>query len=166
MYTVEKFIDMVELNLMEQTKVLVEKMGKLKSIHYADEVKFLFIVGDMGGTTLSLNMDTRVDMFNGIDHDEVENGFAGSLDLVEEFVFNEWDEWEDEAEEDEFMAFYQENDLEDLVIGYIAGWVQHCFDQLSGEAFSLPIYFSLHDDPDVFDLTIGEWLDPEEVEMS
>lgn len=157
MLTIEEFTNMVDSNLMKLTDVLIEKMEDLKSIHYADEVKALFIIGGMSGTTLSLDMTTREDMFNEIDPDDVENGFAGSIDLIEEFIFDEW-------ENDEFMGVYEENDLEDLAIGHIAGWVQHCFDQSKGESFLLPIYFAIHDEDYVLDLKSGEWIDPEELE--
>ena len=42
--------------------------------------------------------------------------FAGSIELVNEFLFDEW--------EDKDIEFYVENDLEDAAIAEIARWVQ------------------------------------------
>lgn len=98
------------------------------------------------------------DMFNGVDSDEVEEGFAGYIQLTDEFLFDEW-------QDDEAIEFYEENDLEGSSIAEIAGWVKYCFDKAEGKVLGLPVYFEIHDNSYVLDLQIGEWVDPEEVEL-
>ncbi|WLV25844.1 hypothetical protein QR721_06485 [Aciduricibacillus chroicocephali] len=160
MYTVEEYLHMIQLNLDKQTKEVVGTLADLKSITFAPEVKALFIESSLGDPKIILDLITREDMFNNVDEDEVKEGFAGNIKLTDEFLFDEWDK------NDADIEFYIENDLEELSIAEIAGWVKECFDKAQGEQLPLPVYFNVHDDTTyVLDLKIGEWIEPEEVEL-
>jgi len=158
MYTVDKYKEMINSNLNKQSDVLISHFEQLKSINFASKVKMLLIVSSLGEPKISLNLTTMEDMFNGIDSDEINDGFAGRVKLTDDFLFNEW-------KSEEALKFYVDNDLEDCSIEEIAGWVKECFDKIHGEEILLPIYFTVHDESYYLDVKLGEWLAPEEIEL-
>ncbi len=60
---------------------MIEKTEGLKSINFVDEIKVLFVVGNLSGTTLLLDVTTIEECFR------VENGFAGSIHLIAKFIY-------------------------------------------------------------------------------
>lgn len=160
MYTVEAYLNMIRSSLDKQTINVVKKLHDLTSINFAPEVKALYIESSLGEPTIHLDITTREDLFNDVDVNEVMYGFAGYIKLTDEFLFDEWDKNE------EAIQFYVENDLEELSIAEIAGWVKVCFDKAKCQQLHLPVYFNVHDNSTyVLDLKKGEWINPEEITL-
>lgn len=157
MYTKEKYLDMIRSNLQHQSQGVIEKFQHLNDLKFAEEVHLLLIDGSLGAGTIHLNLITMEDMFDSIDCDEVEDGFAGQINLTKHFVFNEL------AEDDLFIDFSIENDLEGLSILEIGNWIKECFDK-SKVIIKIPIFFKVRDEENVLNLTTGEWLNEDDVE--
>lgn len=160
MYAVEKYVAELRLNLSKETENLVEKIRDLKSIGFAEEVKYLFITADgLGEATITINATTREDMFDDVFEEDVENGFAGDIELLEDVFFDSLIEDGD----DDVLEFYEDNDLEDVSIKELGKWVKSAFNQADGNEIAVPVYFEVHDGSEVLELATGKWVDPEEL---
>lgn len=161
-YIVENYLEMIRSNLSKKTNELVEKIGSLVEMSFAEEVNAIFIESSIGEPTLYFRLSTREDMFDEVFEEEVDEGFAGSIDLLDEFLVDEWleEEWSDTLEE-----FYEKEGVEESCIAEIGRWVYQCFNQANGKEIGIPSYFEIHDAGNALDLLTGEWVDPEDVEL-
>lgn len=159
MYTMEKYIEEIRSNLSQHTAVLVEKISELKGVHFADEVKCLMITAyDFGTSTISLTGTTGEDLFNDVSEEEVNQGFAGYFELVEDILFDSLIE----SGNDEDHEFYEDNELEEQSIKELGNWMKAAFHEANGHEITRPMYFGVHDGFELLDLTTGQWIDPEE----
>lgn len=157
-YSVDNYLQALKNNLAKQSDKLIAQFEYLKTLDYAEEVDHLQIISSLGDEKIGFHLFSMSDLFSEVYAEEDAEGFADSIELLEEFTFEPYDY------NDEFEAFYEENDLERAAINTLGDWVYECFLKADGQAIPRTIHFGIHDDSYMLNLHSGEWFDPDDVE--
>lgn len=157
-YSVDNYLQALKNNLAKQSDTLIAQFEYLKTLDYAKEVDHLQIISSLGDEKIGFHLFSMSDLFSEVYAEEDTEGFADSIELLEEFTFEPYDY------NDEFEAFYEENDLERAAINTLGDWVYECFLKADGQAIPRTIHFGIHDDSYMLNLHSGEWFDPDDVE--
>lgn len=153
MYNKEEFLTDVRNNLEKQTATLIEGFKHIGGLKYSEKVHFLF-VECVYGKRIEIAVTAFDNSFSQISN--AKDGFAGILDLVEEFKLFK------AVNHDNFYEFFEENDMENEIIIAIGKWVKKCFEEANIE-LPVPIYFYVHDEIDALNLLTGEWVNHNEI---
>lgn len=156
-YQVDNYIQGLQQRVAQQSHKLIAQFEYLKTLHFADEVDHLQIISSLGEEEIAFTLFSMEDLFTEAYAEDDANGFATSLDFIEEFTFDVHDS------SDESEAFYEDNDLERASIHVLGDWVRTCFEKADGQAIPLPVYFGIHDDIEMLDLKSGKWFNPDDM---
>ncbi len=153
---VEKFIKEVRSNLDSKESELIKAFVNLKELSFPKTACVLVI-----DTSFSYNtgfyLAVNEDMFNEVDRVSEDSEYTDGLILVDNFILYSRDKIG-------FVNFYDENDLEEVVMKEVSQWIKSCFD-LAQVTLPLPIYFRYPDEEDALNLVTGKWEDQMEIEL-
>ena len=153
---VKKFIKEVRSNLGSKESELINAFVNLKNFSLPEGANVLII-----NTTFSYDtgfyLSVNEDMFDEVVRVSGDNVYTYGVDLVDDFILYSRDKIG-------FVDFYDENDLEEVVVKEVSQWIKRCFD-LAQVTLPLPIYFRYPDEDDALNLVTGEWEDQMEIEL-
>ncbi len=153
---VEKFIKEVRSNLGSKESELINAFVNLKNFSLPEGANVLII-----NTTFSYDtgfyLSVNEDMFDEVVRVSGDNVYTYGVDLVDDFILYSRDKIG-------FVNFYDENDLEEVVMKEVSQWIKSCFD-LAQVTLPLPIYFRYPDEEDALNLVTGKWEDQMEIEL-
>lgn len=153
---VEKFIKEVRSNLGSKESELINAFVNLKNFSLPEGANVLII-----NTTFSYDtgfyLSVNEDMFDEVVRVSGDNVYTYGVDLVDDFILYSRDKIG-------FVNFYDENDLEEVVMKEVSQWIKSCFD-LAQVTLPFPIYFRYPDEEDALNLVTGKWEDQMEIEL-
>lgn len=153
---VEKFIKEVRSNLDSKESELIKAFVNFENFSFPQDASVLII-----NTTFSYDtgfyLSVNEDMFDEVVRVSGDSVYTYGIDLVDDFILYSRDKIG-------FINFYDENDLEEVVIKEVSQWIKKCFD-FAQVTLPLPIYFRYPDEDNVLNLLTGEWEDQMEIEL-
>ncbi|MEB7772126.1 hypothetical protein [Kurthia gibsonii] len=159
MYTVEKYLNTIKLNLDRKTNELVKAFENLKKECFSKDTVVLILSTSFSLESVNVFLSANEDMFNPVD---LTDGYVDNIELIGEFTLYEKNV--DLNEREKFSDFYENHDLEKRTINTYSMWIKECFDSANLD-LSIPIYFGVLDEEYVLNLVTGEWEDPMEIEF-
>ena len=157
MYTIEKYLNTIELNLDRKTNELVTAFEVLNKECFSEDTVVLVLSTSFSLESVNVFLSANEDMFNPVDSID---GYVDSIELIGEFTL--YEKIGDSNEREKFSDFYDKNDLEKITINKYSMWVKECFDSANLDLY-MPIYFSALDEEYILNLVTGEWEDPMEI---
>ncbi|MBM7701133.1 hypothetical protein [Kurthia huakuii] len=153
-WSVEGYKEMLHERFSHYTSVVVKGFCDIQQSSFSEEVKMLMLEAFIGEPTIDVQLFFMEDLFDEADVESVE--------FLEAALVDNW--WEQYGDSDEFEEFYEEHELEDVLITELGIWMKACFDKANGAAIKYPLYFGVHDGMAVLDLHTNDWIDPDELE--
>jgi len=162
-FTVENYIDSIEVHLEKQSGLVVDQLKKIFSYPFSKDIEVLDFTAFIEPTRFELSvimfsMDNEAnEVFNEGNDSTV---FAGSEDVLQEVEYHQMND----NQLDTFFDFHEQN--EEILISkeqnVFAQWFKRCWEKAGGASLDLPSYFTLHDSDDSLDLKNNCWMDAEE----
>lgn len=154
-WTVEGYKASLHERFSEYSAKITEGFKKVKQESYSEDVALLQVMAFIGEPTIDMQLFFMEDMF-----DEADSG-PGAMDFLEDALLDKWLDMYGYSE-DEYEEFYEENELEDVLIAELGQWIKACFDEANGTDIRYPIYFGVQDGTYMLDLHTNEWINPDE----
>lgn len=153
-WSVEGYKEMLHERFSHYTSVVVKGFRDIQQSSFSEAVKMLILEAFIGEPTINMQLFFMEDLF-----DEADDA---SMEFLEAALVDIW--WEQYGNSDEFEEFYEEHELENILVTELGVWVKACFDEANGEAITYPLYFGVHDGMEVLDLHTNVWVNPDELE--
>ena len=163
MFSIDRYIALIQSNLEKHTATLVEELQKIISYKFDVAVDLL----DFSTFTEPTRFEISIMMFSmNKDANEVfgeditPNSFAGSVEVLSNASYYHLQD----NQRDIFWDFYEQHD-EELVIKeqqIFTEWFVECWDKAGGKEFNLPAYFGFHDETPSYDLQKSKFVEDEE----
>lgn len=161
MFTVEDYIQSIEVNLMKQSNILLGNLKEVLKKDFSEDVHLLDFTAFVEPTRFELSM---MMFLMDVDGNEVfmeagDTGFAGSVEVLPEVNFYMLED----KQLDAFFEFYEENEevLVEKERHIFSAWFKSCWEKAGGREQERPSYFGLHDEYESLDLKNGDWVDDE-----
>ena len=154
-WTVEGYKASLHEQFSQYSAEIIEGFKKVKQESYSEDVSLLQVMAFIGEPTIDMQLFFMADMFD-------EAG-TEALDFLEDALLDKWLDVYGYGEDSEaYEEFYEENELEDILIAELGQWIKACFNEANGSDIRYPIYFGVHDGPYMLDLHTNEWINPDE----
>lgn len=165
MYRVKKYVKTIQKNLDKQTETLVNAFKKVENLKFPADAKVLIVVSsmdDLSDEQFEIYLAVNEDMFDSADAVDDNSEYSDGVYLVDSAIL--YKEFDTGKQLEQFVDFFEKNDLEEITMKEVSDWVKKCFD-LAQVTLPLPIYFRFTDEEDALNLVTGKWEDQMEIEL-
>ncbi len=165
MYRVKKYVKTIQKNLDKQTETLVNAFKNVENLKFPADAKVLIVVSsmdDLSDEQFEIYLAVNEDMFDSVDAVDDNSEYSDGVYLVDSAIL--YKEFDTGKQLEQFVDFFEKNDLEEITMKEVSDWVKKCFD-LAQVTLPLPIYFRFTDEEDALNLVTGKWEDQMEIEL-
>ena len=165
MYRVKKYVKTIQKNLDKQTETLVNAFKNVENLKFPADAKVLIVVSsmdDLSDEQFEIYLAVNEDMFDSVDAVDDNSEYSDGVYLVDSAIL--YKEFDTGKQLEQFVDFFEKNDLEEITMKEVSDWVKKCFD-LAQVTLPLPIYFRYTDEEDALNLVTGKWEDQMEIEL-
>lgn len=165
MYRVKKYVKTIQKNLDKQTETLVNAFKNVENLKFPADAKVLIVVSsmdDLSDEQFEIYLAVNEDMFDSVDAVDDNSEYSDGVYLVDSAIL--YKEFDTGKQLEQFVDFFEKNDLEEITMKEVSDWVKKCFD-LAQVTLPLPIYFRYPDEEDALNLVTGKWEDQMEIEL-
>ncbi len=165
MYRVKKYLKTIQKNLDKQTETLVNAFKNVENLKFPADAKVLIVVSsmdDLSDEQFEIYLAVNEDMFDSVDAVDDNSEYSDGVYLVDSAIL--YKEFDTGKQLEQFVDFFEKNDLEEITMKEVSDWVKKCFD-LAQVTLPLPIYFRFTDEEDALNLVTGKWEDQMEIEL-
>ncbi|RUS52466.1 hypothetical protein QI30_17030 [Kurthia sp. 3B1D] len=157
MYRVKKYVKTIQKNLDKQTETLVNAFKNVENLKFPADAKVLIVVSsmdDLSDEQFEIYLAVNEDMFDSVDAVDDNSEYSDGVYLVDSAIL--YKEFDTGKQLEQFVDFFEKNDLEEITMKEVSDWVKKCFD-LAQVTLPLPIYFRFTDEEDALNLVTGKW---------
>ncbi len=165
MYRVKKYVKTIQKNLDKQTETLVNAFKNVENLKFPADAKVLIVVSsmdDLSDEQFEIYLAVNEDMFDSVDAVDDNSEYSDGVYLVDSAIL--YKEFDTGKQLEQFVDFFEKNDLEEITMKEVSDWVKKCFN-LAQVTLPLPIYFRFTDEEDALNLVTGKWEDQMEIEL-